>query len=170
VRTTAGQPLGRPLGELLHEPLFVPRTTPVKRLFLTFKQKKVHMAIVVSEYGKVLGLVTMDDLLGQIFGALSDERAERQSTVPPVNRSALRAPAEAKPDSDQTGPVGMVIASESGAGPRGDDRSGPIAPPDLSPVPAVLDPPPRPVHDEDEVTPPATDLADLARDDRERSS
>ncbi|MBA3538849.1 MAG: HlyC/CorC family transporter, partial [Deltaproteobacteria bacterium] len=44
VRTAAGQVLGRPLGELLHEPLFVPRTTPVKRLFLTFKQKKVHMA------------------------------------------------------------------------------------------------------------------------------
>src|SRR5262249_40736735 len=50
VRTAAGQPLGRPLGELLHEPLFVPRTTPVKRLFLTFKQKKVHLAIVVSAY------------------------------------------------------------------------------------------------------------------------
>ncbi|MBA3499546.1 MAG: HlyC/CorC family transporter, partial [Deltaproteobacteria bacterium] len=47
VRTAAGQPLGRPLVELLHEPLFVPRTTPIKRLFLTFKQKKVHMAIVV---------------------------------------------------------------------------------------------------------------------------
>jgi len=76
VSTTAGKPLGRPLGELLHEPLFVPRTTPVKRLFLTFKQKKVHMALVVSEYGKVLGLVTMDDLLAQIFGVLRDERVE----------------------------------------------------------------------------------------------
>ncbi|HEX8112814.1 MAG TPA: CNNM domain-containing protein, partial [Kofleriaceae bacterium] len=83
VRTAAGQPLGRPLGELLHEPLFVPRTTPVKRLFLTFKQKKVHMAIVVSEYGKVLGLVTMDDLLAQIFGRLRDERAVLQDTIPP---------------------------------------------------------------------------------------
>ena len=57
----------------------MPRTTPVKRLFLTFKQKKVHMAIVVSEYGKVLGLVTMDDLLAQIFGVLRDERADLQA-------------------------------------------------------------------------------------------
>jgi len=81
VRTTAGQPLGRPLGELLHEPLFVPRTTPVKRLFLTFKQKKVHMAIVVSEYGKVLGLVTMDDLLSQLFGAIRDEREGQQKAA-----------------------------------------------------------------------------------------
>src|SRR5262245_58579572 len=91
VRTAAGQPVNRPLGELLHEPLFVPRTTPVKRLFLTFKQKKVHMAIVVSEYGKVLGIVTMDDLLAQIFGALRDERAELQSSIPP-GRLRVRTP------------------------------------------------------------------------------
>ncbi|MEZ4368651.1 MAG: hemolysin family protein [Kofleriaceae bacterium] len=70
----------RTLAELLHEPLFVPRTTPVKRLFLTFKQKKVHMAIVVNEYGKVLGVVTMDDVLEQIFGAIRDEREAMQGT------------------------------------------------------------------------------------------
>lgn len=103
VRTAAGQPLGRPLVELLHEPLFVPRTTPVKRLFLTFKQKKVHMAIVVSEYGKVLGLVTMDDLLAQIFGALRDERAELQASIPPGRRgvrtpvAGVEPPPEASP-------------------------------------------------------------------------
>ena len=62
----------------------MPRTTPVKRLFLTFKQKKVHMAIVVSEYGKVLGLVTMDDLLAQIFGVLRDERADLQASMPGI--------------------------------------------------------------------------------------
>lgn len=95
VRTVAGTPVGRPLGELLHEPLFVPRTTPVKRLFLTFKQKKVHMAIIVSEYGKVLGLVTMDDLLSQIFGVLRDERAGLQNSIPPGKRS--RTPAAGMP-------------------------------------------------------------------------
>jgi len=145
VRTTAGKPLGRPLGELLHEPLFVPRTTPVKRLFLTFKQKKVHMAIVVSEYGKVLGLVTMDDLLAQIFGVLRDERAELQNTIPPGR--APRVAAEVRDIA--TGPIG-------------------------APGPAVLDPPPRPIHVVDEVTPPATDIAEFQRsgqgDDRGRSS
>lgn len=67
------------LAELLHEPLFVPRTTPVKRLFLTFKQKKVHFALVVNEYGKVLGVVTMDDVLSQLFGVLRDERERQQA-------------------------------------------------------------------------------------------
>jgi len=79
----AGQVPARTLAELLHEPLFVPRTTPIKRLFRTFKQKKVHMAMVVNEYGKVLGLVTMDDLLSQLFGAIRDEREGQQ-------RAALR--------------------------------------------------------------------------------
>jgi len=196
VRTAAGQPLGRPLGELLHEPLFVPRTTPVKRLFLTFKQKKVHMAIVVSEYGKVLGLVTMDDLLAQIFGVLRDERAELQNTIPPGR--GPRVPADVRDIA--TGPIvapapgatprraepaGEVRDGRDGGAARGepgapsaatDDRSGPVIQPDQSPGAAigVLDPPPRPIHVVDEVTPPATDIADLQRsgqgDDRGRSS
>jgi len=187
VRTAAGQPLGRPLGELLHEPLFVPRTTPIKRLFLTFKQKKVHMAIVVSEYGKLLGLVTMDDLLAQIFGRLLDERAVLQDTVPPWRSQRIL---EGRSDIS-TGPIAVPGAGgardgrdASGGGepdpagarrepaapmPADDDRSGPLIQPDLSPGAAidVLDPPPRPVHDVDEVTPPATDLAEIQRTDRE---
>jgi putative hemolysin len=175
MRLIAGQPLGRPLGELLHEPLFVPRTTPVKRLFLTFKQKKVHMAIVVSEYGKVLGLVTMDDLLAQIFGALRDERTELQSTIPP-GRARARTPAEVRSEGD----------GGAGARPAGSDalrgarvveevdraeRSGPVSQPDVSAPAAldVLDPPRRPIHDVDEVTPPATDIAELTRG-RERGT
>jgi putative hemolysin len=81
VNGAAGKPGPKSLAEVLHEPLFVPRTTPIKRLFLTFKQKKVHMAIVVSEYGKVLGLVTMDDLLAQIFGVILDERTSLQASA-----------------------------------------------------------------------------------------
>jgi CBS domain containing-hemolysin-like protein len=90
VRGPAGP--AKPLADLLHEPLFVPRTTPVKRLFLTFKQKKVHMAMVVSEYGKVLGLVTMDDLLAQIFGVLRDERAALQASSASLKLPRARSP------------------------------------------------------------------------------
>ncbi len=79
VLSVAGQSPARTLSELLHEPLFVPRTTPLARLFRTFKQKKVHMALVVSEYGKLLGLVTMEDLLAQLFGEIKDERSALQA-------------------------------------------------------------------------------------------
>jgi len=170
VRTMAGHPLGRPLGELLHEPLFVPRTTPVKRLFLTFKQKKVHMAIVVSEYGKVLGLVTMDDLLSQIFGVLRDERAALQSSVPPGRAAGRGAPGH-KADADGSGPNAIPTARDASElsvplAQHPDDASGPIVRPSASRSQGlrVLDPPPRPIHDDDEVTPPATDIADLIQD------
>lgn len=124
VKATAGQPLGRPLGELLHEPLFVPRTTPVKRLFLTFKQKKVHMAVVVSEYGKVLGLVTMDDLLAQIFGQLRDERAELQNSAP--NRIRARTPAQGQ---EQRPPTDPGAGLDTGGVPRVDHDAGDLSHP-----------------------------------------
>jgi CBS domain containing-hemolysin-like protein len=82
----------RGLAEILHEPLFVPRATPVKRLFVTFQQKKVHMALVVNEYGKVLGLVTMDDVLSQLFGVLRDEREGKQRQGRPARRIARTPP------------------------------------------------------------------------------
>ncbi|MGE5181662.1 MAG: hemolysin family protein [Acidobacteriota bacterium] len=130
----------KPLGDVLHEPLFVPRTTPIKRLFLTFKQKKVHMAIVVSEYGKVLGLVTMDDLLAQIFGVMRDERSELQLSNPGIKLpNRARTPGPGVPTS---------VA-------KADDISG---------VSEVLDPPAiQPIHPRDEVTPVAVDLEELKR-------
>jgi len=178
VRAAAGGTAQKPLGELLHEPLFVPRTTPVKRLFLTFKQKKVHMAIVVSEYGKVLGLVTMDDLLSQIFGVIRDERADLQASMPGIKVQHVKSAAM------QTGPVlkqeldsGPIpkqeIKGDSGPQPeRPDSDSGVVRERATSEVSGVvstpvegLDPPPpvRPVHPTDEVTPPATDIDELAR-------
>lgn len=155
VRAAAGQSLGRPLNDLLHEPLFVPRTTPVKRLFLIFKQKKVHMAIVVSEYGKVLGLVTMDDLLSQIFGVLRDERADLQQSMPGV-RSRVGNTGAPRPGSDgspglESGLVGQLTPPPP-AGPGEDVLDPPLAP---------RQPTVRPIHEIDEITPPATDLRDL---------
>jgi CBS domain containing-hemolysin-like protein len=183
VRSAAGQPAaaGRPLAELLHEPLFVPRTTPVKRLFLTFKQKKVHMAIVVSEYGKVLGLVTMDDLLAQIFGVLRDERAELQSSIP--GRRSVRTPPVGSPiegsgegagegtgevvrvDGVDTGPVEQFERDTSGSRER---ESVPELDFEERRPPRITGS--RPIHPVDEVTPPAIDISELTDRSRESKS
>ncbi|HEX5059935.1 MAG TPA: hemolysin family protein, partial [Kofleriaceae bacterium] len=142
VNIAAGAPT-RPLNELLHEPLFVPRTTPVKRLFLTFKQKKVHMAIVVSEYGKVLGLVTMDDLLAQIFGVIRDERAELQASNPNIKLPRARTPGvPSAVSSVESGPIPKQAILDTGPVTKEEN----LQRPDSGNGNEALDPPPPPVR------------------------
>jgi CBS domain containing-hemolysin-like protein len=72
-----GQLEGHTIAELLHPPLFVPRTTKCDRLFREFQRQRTHLALVVDEYGKLAGLVTMEDLLEELFGEIADEKESR---------------------------------------------------------------------------------------------
>ena len=63
----------RSLRELLHEAYFVPETVQADQLFRNMQMKKVHMAIVLDEYGGMSGIVTMEDLLEEIVGNIYDE-------------------------------------------------------------------------------------------------
>lgn len=58
---------------LLREPMFVPESMMVSHLLEDFRSQKVHMAIVVDEFGGTSGLVTMEDLLEEIVGEINDE-------------------------------------------------------------------------------------------------
>ncbi len=59
--------------ELVQKVKFVPETVPANVLFQDMRESKVHMAIVVDEYGQTAGLVTMEDLLEEIVGNIYDE-------------------------------------------------------------------------------------------------
>jgi CBS domain containing-hemolysin-like protein len=61
------------LSQLLHEPYFVPTHMAIDELFKEFQRRKLHMAICVDEYGGIAGLVTMEDLLEELFGEIYDE-------------------------------------------------------------------------------------------------
>lgn len=63
----------KPLRELLRSPYFVPESVKTDVLFRDMQTGKVHMAIVVDEYGGTSGLVTMEDLLEQLVGEIYDE-------------------------------------------------------------------------------------------------
>lgn len=58
---------------LLHQPFFVPENKKIDDLLYNFQEKRVHMAIVVNEYGETEGLVTMDDIIEEILGEINDE-------------------------------------------------------------------------------------------------
>jgi len=61
------------LKALMRKPFFVPETKPLDDLLREFKARKVHMAVVLDEYGGTAGLVTIEDLLEEIVGEISDE-------------------------------------------------------------------------------------------------
>ncbi len=63
----------RTLREMIREAYFVPSTVQADMLFRNMQMKKIHMAIVVDEYGGMSGIVTMEDLLEEIVGNIYDE-------------------------------------------------------------------------------------------------
>jgi len=64
---------GQTLEVILRPPLFVPGTREVEDVLADMKRHKVHLAIVLDEYGGTAGLVTMEDLLEEIVGQIYDE-------------------------------------------------------------------------------------------------
>ncbi len=58
---------------LMRKPMFVPESTRCNELFSQFSAKKLHMAVVVDEYGGTSGLVTMEDLVESVLGNIQDE-------------------------------------------------------------------------------------------------
>jgi len=62
------------LRSMLRKPPVVPETKPVSQMVEEFRQSRVHMAMVVDEFGTIVGLVTFEDVLEQIFGEIEDEQ------------------------------------------------------------------------------------------------
>ena len=59
--------------QLLREPFYVPENKKLDDLLAEFQQKKIHQAIVVDEYGGTSGLITLEDVIEEIVGDISDE-------------------------------------------------------------------------------------------------
>ena len=72
---------GRTVRELLRPIRFVPETKPVNSLLKEMQQDRAHMAIVVDEYGNTAGLVTLEDLVEQVFGEIQDEHEPVEDIV-----------------------------------------------------------------------------------------
>jgi CBS domain containing-hemolysin-like protein len=79
--------VGRPsrtfrIRRLLRKHLVVPETKPVAQMLTEFQQGRSHMAMVVDEFGTIVGLLTVEDVLEQIVGPIQDEYDEKSAAVP----------------------------------------------------------------------------------------
>lgn len=78
VGTGLEMPKGVKLEGLAREALFVPDTARVADIFSQMKEKRVHIAIVVDEYGGTAGLLTLEDIIEEIVGDIQDEYDSRE--------------------------------------------------------------------------------------------
>ena len=81
--------LGKPASfrwqSLIRPPYFVPETKKIDDLLREFQANKVHIAIVVDEFGGTSGLVTLEDILEEIVGEINDEYDEEEKNFVRVN-------------------------------------------------------------------------------------
>jgi putative hemolysin len=85
---SSGRLAQKSLSELLRPSSYVPKTSKCAQVFAEFQRTRTHLAIVVDEYGRQVGLVTMEDLLGELFGDVSDDSRTPKPPSPSPSASA----------------------------------------------------------------------------------
>ena len=86
------------LGSILRTSLFVPESISIDDLLHSFQRRKVHIAIVLDEYGGTAGLVTIEDLIEEIVGEIQDEYDVEEPMIEAITDSEARIDGRASID------------------------------------------------------------------------
>ena len=83
------------LTSISRKSMFVPKTKMISNLLQEFQEKKMHIAVVVDEYGGTAGVVTLEDILEEIIGEIRDEFDKEENTISKLSSANGRySPAE----------------------------------------------------------------------------
>ncbi|MDH5667277.1 MAG: hemolysin family protein [Nitrospira sp.] len=77
------------LKDIAHPPLFIPAGKSADDLMKQFQQEKRHMGIVVNEYGEIMGLVTLEDLLEEVVGEIVDETDITEDLIKRIGKNQI---------------------------------------------------------------------------------
>ena len=107
-----GLPPNFDLRARLHPPYFVPESKRADALLREFQAKKLHLAIVVDEYGGTAGLVTLEDLLEELVGEIRDEFDEEERLIQKLDAGSFRVSGKL-PIDELNAVTGLQIPKES---------------------------------------------------------
>jgi CBS domain containing-hemolysin-like protein len=107
-----GLPADFDLRAHLHPPYFVPESKRADVLLQEFQAKKLQLAVVVDEYGGTAGLVTIEDLLEELVGEISDEYDEPERLIQRVDANTFRV-AGKLPIDELNAVTGLRISKEA---------------------------------------------------------
>jgi CBS domain containing-hemolysin-like protein len=125
------------LRTLLRAPLFVPESMSIDDLLRKLQGRKVHLAIVLDEYGGTAGMVTIEDLLEEIVGEIQDEYDQEEPLVVKISDDEARVDGRAAvedlgealdvdlstlEDADEYDTVGGLVYHRIGGVPKPGDR------------------------------------------------
>lgn len=123
--------LNFPIVKLARKPLFVPANKKCGELMQLFQEKKMHIAIVVDEYGGTAGLATMEDIIEEIIGELRDETEKEASPFQTISEGKFIADGsltigelkenlgiELNVDEDEFDTIGGMVFEQAGAIPE----------------------------------------------------
>jgi len=108
----AGLPADFDIRAHLHPPYFVPESKRADALLQEFQAKKLHLAIVVDEYGGTAGLVSLEDLLEELVGEIADEFDEPERLIHRVDPTTFRV-AGKLPIEELNSVTGLTVSHES---------------------------------------------------------
>ncbi len=74
----------RPLKDLVRPIIFVPEMVKINQLLREFREQRMHIAIVLNEHGSVTGLITLEDVLEEIVGEITDEHEPSTEKILPM--------------------------------------------------------------------------------------
>jgi CBS domain containing-hemolysin-like protein len=94
VITAYFQRTGRGLREVMRQTHFIPETKPIDTLLREFQRRKTQMAIVVSEFGGTIGIVTLEDILEELVGEIQDEHDHEQQIVTLLDKQVYQVVAQ----------------------------------------------------------------------------
>ncbi len=94
VITAYFQRTGIGLRDVMRQTHFIPETKPIDTLLREFQRRKTQMAIVVSEFGGTIGIVTLEDILEELVGEIQDEHDHEQQIVTLLDKQVYQVVAQ----------------------------------------------------------------------------